>query len=34
MGADGFREATTLKANKENEKQHNKVVSERNEVPM
>ena len=32
MGADGFREATTLKANKEIARQYNKVVSTVNGV--
>lgn len=34
MGADGFREATTLKANKEIAKQYNKVVIRMNEVTV
>ena len=34
MGADGFREAPTLKANNEIAKQYKKVVCERNEVTV
>lgn len=34
MGADGFREATTLKANKEIARQYNKVVCGRNGVTV